>query len=736
MVVPTDPLYASQWHLTLLGNIQKIWNEFDGTGVHVGVYDDGLQYTHPDLNNNYDASLEFQYNGVTYRPTPLTADDAHGTACAGLIAGEAGNGIGGVGVAFGAMLTGVNYLGDIQFQSAAIYDAAMLWGANFDIVSNSWGMDVNFDASQDLTQLSSFASMDVALWDVIASTGRGGLGTIIVKAAGNETVNVNGDGWNSSRLTITVAATDLNGDVADYSNYGAAVLVAGPAAAVTTDLVGQDGYNVSGGADGDTLADTNYQSQFNGTSAATPVVAGVVALMLDANANLGWRDVQNLLALSASHTGSSLSQVSGTGFEFGGWLQLGGNTWNAGGQIYHESYGYGMVNAYGAVRLAEAWATIKPVAFTSANELTEHVSYSGPSVNIPDATASTHGKATIHLIETTAITIESIAITVTATHGWAGDLAMWLVTPDGEKVQILAPNDLTGAISNTPWTFTVDGLRGYSSAGDWKLLVEDTDALLSGSIQDVEMDFFGSARNTNSVFTFTNDFLMLRGADATRSLTDDLDGGSADWVNFAAVEGSARISLAASGAMRVNNVLWSTLASGSAEIENAMMGDGHDYVLGNALANRLYGMRGNDSMLGADGIDRLTGGTGNDSLDGGTGNDILNGGTGNDILKGGVGNDDLTGSSGNDQYFGDAGNDNFIFAKSSGTDRVSAFADNIDTLMFDDAIWGGGKTVAQVISTFAHVVGGTVVFDFGGINKITIVGINNLTLLQNDLTLF
>ena len=53
-MTPTDTLYGSQWHFASLGTrgsellIQRIWNEYDGTGIHVGVYDDGIQISHPD----------------------------------------------------------------------------------------------------------------------------------------------------------------------------------------------------------------------------------------------------------------------------------------------------------------------------------------------------------------------------------------------------------------------------------------------------------------------------------------------------------------------------------------------------------------------------------------------------------------------------------------------------------------------------------------------------------------
>jgi subtilisin family serine protease len=101
---PTDPLFDRQWHFDRIGNIRAIWEEYNGAGVHVGVYDEGIEQTHTDLNDNYDASLEFSYNGAI----PNTgATGPHGTSVAGLIGAEA-NGEGTVGIAFGASLTSVN----------------------------------------------------------------------------------------------------------------------------------------------------------------------------------------------------------------------------------------------------------------------------------------------------------------------------------------------------------------------------------------------------------------------------------------------------------------------------------------------------------------------------------------------------------------------------------------------------------------------------------------------------
>ena len=348
--MPSDSLVTSQWHLKNTGqtggtagidiNVTAVWDDYTGAGVSIGIYDDGVDFTHSDLNDNYDASGHLVINGTTYSAMPTTG--YHGTAVAGLIAAE-NDGTGTVGVAYGSSITGV----PILRSSMAPDLLASLWEMDrFDIVNNSWGYTTAFQVNANSSD-SFWTSFEGAL--VNAGTGRDGLGTIIVKSAGNNRasgLDTNYDNFTNHRQVIAVGAVDPNGMVSYYSTPGANLLVVAPSSTYGVGLTTTDVAGAAGNNSGD------YLSSFGGTSAAAPQISGVVALMLEANPDLGWRDVQEILALSARQVGDPASL---TGYEKYAWSYNGADNWNGGGMHFSNDYGFGLVDALAAVRLAESW---------------------------------------------------------------------------------------------------------------------------------------------------------------------------------------------------------------------------------------------------------------------------------------------------------------------------------------------------------------------------------------------
>ena len=166
---------------------------------------------------------------------------------------------------------------------------------------------------------------------------------------------------------------------------------------------------------------------------------------------------------------------------------------------------------------------------------------------------------------------------------------------------------------------------------------------------------------------------------------------------------------------------------------DTISGDGGNNTLkGDAQDSIVRGKGGNDTLSGQGGKDTLFGDNGDDVLKGNSGRDLLAGGKGQDHLYGGKEKDVLKGAPGNDTLTGGAGGDRFIFRDGGGKDTITDFQDDIDTIKLDTALWGGGLDKQQVVTQFAHVVGGDIVFDFGT-DGVTLQGFTNLSELKDDI---
>jgi subtilisin family serine protease len=639
---PTGPLFPvnallpndrfnDQWALRNTGqnggtagmdlNVVPVWNDWTGAGVTVAVYDSGVQTNHPDLAANYNASLELVGNTAGNE-----AFDFHGTAVAGIIA-AVNNGVGSRGVAYDARITSVD-----------IWDGAAgggliggfrpdLWTPqmrNFDVVNHSWHFD-QFATSVDIRQVRD---------DMFTASfyGRHTLGTIIVVASHNDRAiggDANAQALQSERHAVTVASVTNTGTVSTFSNPGAAVLVSAfggtfddgpttqgnPRNILTTDVtdtsdgIANDGYNING--------NTAY---FNGTSAAAPEVSGVVALMLEANPNLGWRDVREILAVSARHVGSAVGG-STTGAERDAWAFNHADTWNGGGMHFSDDYGFGVVDALAAVRLAETW-TDQSVWINES-----HLIGTGPSTFVvPDAILlppfgqSIPSTAVSTFTVGSDISIETVTLGFTGFVGNISDMLILLSSPDGTTSTIL--NRASGNIP-TAWTFSSNEFLGEHSAGTWTITAIDFTSNFSLDIfTGLQLDLYGGSV-VNDNYVYTNEYATVANNNEHSFKLSDDDGGI-DTVNASAVSGNSVIDLQG-GHIRLNGREefggWGSSDPSFNVIENIVGGDGNDQLLGNFANNRIVGMRGSDLLRGYEGNDTLDGGAGADTLDGGNGID-------------------------------------------------------------------------------------------------------------------
>lgn len=595
MAKPTDTLFSTQWHLhnTRDGefdlNVLGVWSKYTGAGVKVMVLDNGFDRVHEDLVANYDTALDRDYFDLDNNAQRSDADGDHGTATMGLI-GAARNGIGVVGVAYGATMIGarMGFPADPDRYSTQIVSAlGDAVAKDIDVVNMSIGGGGDYDAYFGAANV---ARIKTALENAVAQ-GRDGLGVAVVKAAGNDRgsfIDVNHTQPDSDTRQIIVAAVNRDGFVSEYSSYGAPILVSAfgsPLAGeiVTTDITGSAGY-----------ADGNYASDFNGTSAATPEVSGVVALMLDANDDLGWRDIQSILAISARHVGSAVGGFA-SGNETHLWQRGSGNSWNGGGMHYSLDYGYGLVDALAAVRLAESWT----LQSTSANQAKAKIDLLDAPVTLPDGASD--GRPFSGAISAD-LQVERVVVTVNVNLAVASDFRCVLVGPDGREQELIASAGGDAGASGA-YSFHAQGFRGMSSAGNWSVRLADVVPGDACTVSDVKISVFGAKGGKNDVYYYTNEFSDFASS-RSKALVDG-DGGR-DLLNVAAVSSDTRIDLT-QGKGRIDGVAV-TLKG----VNDVLSGVGDDRLVGSKGANALSGGRGDDILTGGAGEDRLSGGSGED----------------------------------------------------------------------------------------------------------------------------
>jgi kexin len=486
---PTDPLFDDQWHLRNTGqnggtigediNVQTVWQLGTlGTGIRIAVVDGGLDIAHEDLVDNVVAGQSHNYVDGGNDPT---GGDGHGTSVAGLAAAREENCLGGRGVAPRAELVGYNLL---RTGGAPDQADAMIRGlADNDISNNSWG---NLGAGGILYDVEPawMGAINTGVTD-----GRDGSGIIYIFAAGNGAPrgNSNYDGYANHHQVIAVGAVTHDGTAASYSEPGANVWISAPGGqpfidhgVVTTDRIGNDGYNPTAVRPYADYDDFNYTKSFGRTSSAAPQVAGVVALMLETNDELSWRDVRLILAETARKNDAGDAD----------WLET------TAPYHFHHQYGFGVVDASAAVERARNWVNV--------GELRTHTVAEGAvGLVIPDNDAAGISH-TLEIVNSCIDDIEWVEITFSATdHAYSGDLDIILTSPIGAQ-SILAedrscrnPGNLNGPEEPCgdydEFIFGSARHLGESADGEWQLTVIDrSGAHGNGTFESWQLRIFGT----------------------------------------------------------------------------------------------------------------------------------------------------------------------------------------------------------------------------------------------------
>ena len=529
--IPTgkaDPLYSAQWYLNNTGQsagasnggtigedirLGNTWDTYRGSGIKVGIVDSGVELLHPDLSANIDLSLSAHYADNDNDPTPNssqlaydTVGAAHGTACAGIVAALAHNGAGGRGVAPEATLAGLNAFSNpepVNFADAlysGVFDVYTVSSSAYpfsnsdqlDISSNSWS-DAPGNMDDEWPEL-------YAIREGIAR-GREGKGIVYCFAAGNfRYYNYNAN-WNREQnnpYVIAVAALNADGRYSSYSNFGANILISAfggefgdtDPAIVTTDLTGEEGkdavspfndyndYNVYISQSHFSVKGNEnaaYTNRMNGTSSATPMVAGSVALILQANPTLTYRDVRYVLATTARKNDPDNSD----------WVQNGAGHW------INHNYGFG------AIDVAAAIASVTAAEYTL---LENNISQSyTQTVNLTDINDTNPALIEITIPEGEKMTIEFAELTVKNLLGQIEDLQITLQSPAETNATLSNPNLIlntyeSGLYADAFADFTFGSVRylDENSSGTWRLYITDTRAnTLGATLEGVTLTLHG-----------------------------------------------------------------------------------------------------------------------------------------------------------------------------------------------------------------------------------------------------
>ncbi len=505
-----DPLFADQWHLSNTGqfsgttgediNVVPVWescedNTCRGEGIRIAVVDDGMEITHEDLKSNVVVGGSYNYLTKNSSLAYSSKDkwSGHGQAVAGIIAGRDNNGIGVKGVAPRASLVGYNFL--MKGTDANGVNALTRSAAINHISSNSWGPPDGYGL---------YWGAPTSFLNAITTglnTGRTGLGTIYVWAAGNGysgsmecpgcVDNSNEDAYANNRGVIAVGAVSNLGFKSSYSEWGANLWVSAPGgefcgdhAITTTDRTGAVGINIDGIYSADDYSNRSYTKCMNGTSSATPIVSGVSALVLQANPNLGWRDVRYILAKTAR-------QVDVAGGE---WTTNGGNL------HFSHQYGFGVVDADAAVLMAADYEDNfgdeiifpTPVTLPATNAVVVNEAIDDNDSNGVTATKSITSSG-IDKVEWVDLVVTVLPGNSTTMPTYSGDLKVTLTSPQGTVSTLAVPHSCYEDVCDNYllWKFSSAAFLDEDPEGDWIINVSDENATQTGTFVSYDIKIYG-----------------------------------------------------------------------------------------------------------------------------------------------------------------------------------------------------------------------------------------------------
>jgi len=446
-----DELWDHQWYLhdtrsltkdlpDISLHVERVWKRgITGKGVRVVVLDDGIDHEHLDLKDNYDPDISYDLNSGDDDPAPQDIVNSHGTRCAGEIAMKANNHLCGVGVAHNATIGGIRMLdGKI---SDTLEGLALSYALDkVDIFSSSWGPNDDGATVEGPGRIASEALIKGT------TIGRSGKGVIYVWASGNggsHGDDCNCDGYTSSIYTLSVSSASQQGAAPWYGESCPSTLTSTYSSGAYTDqkIATTD---VGGGC---TVSHT-------GTSAAAPLAAGIIALVLEANPSLTWRDVQHLVVYTSDP--GPVSRNSG-------WRT------NGAGLQYNPRFGFGILDGDAIIEMALAWKKVPEKNTCEILGIMQKTDFRNRKANITEKDVV---EVLFNASKCKINSLEHVQAVVNVEHPKRGDLEVVLVSAQGTKTRLLSPRPQdTSEKGFSDWPLMSVETWGENPAGSWQLYV-------------------------------------------------------------------------------------------------------------------------------------------------------------------------------------------------------------------------------------------------------------------------
>ncbi|XP_057675882.1 proprotein convertase subtilisin/kexin type 5-like [Corythoichthys intestinalis] len=437
-------------------NIGGAWRRgYTGRGVVVSVLDYGIDGEHPNLKLNYDALASFDVNGQERLPPPRYSERAanyHGTRCAGMVAAtiSANTSMCSMGVAFRTRIGGIRMLEGLDGEVTDMVEAQALsfQPQHIDIYLASWGPEddgTTVDGPGPLTRLALRTGVQ---------TGRHGRGSVYVWASGSgghRGDHCSCDGYSNSIYTISITSGSI------HQERCSSIL-----------------------ATASTAHGINCGTAKWGSALSASAAAGVIALTLEANPLLTWRDIQHIIVwTSESH------KLVATDWQTNG----------AGHKVSHL-YGFGLLNAERMVLQAKQWQRVPPQqactvkAPSPLNRILDGVLTS--MLEASGCSASSRWQQNVAFVE-------HVVVRVTVACRRRGDLSIELTSPSGTVSQLLdkRPHD-NSTEGFHQWEFMTTHCWGEQAAGEWTLNIRDSPSERRensqiGMLQEWSLVIYGTA---------------------------------------------------------------------------------------------------------------------------------------------------------------------------------------------------------------------------------------------------